>query len=101
MKTEETQGSFITLIRMLVTKAEQARKLEADTDTVPVSETDSVPVYPRAAVVAKLLVLRALSKKIQDRLAEEDRYCERVFRYSTPNPSASSFASSSLRRALK
>lgn len=89
MRTQKTQGSFITLIRTFLAKAKEV------SDVASNASTDGAPVHPRADVVANLLVLRALSSKIQERLAEDDRGGERVFRYNSSPPSKPSYASSS------
>ncbi len=93
MRTQHSQGSFITLIRTLLAKAKEV------SDAASNADTESVPLHPRdlrVEAVANLLVLRELSRKIQERLAEEDnRHGERVFRYSSSPPPNPPYASSS------
>lgn len=96
MKTELTQGLFITLIslaRTLTTTANQPACIAPSPD-----EADTVPIPTRADLAANLLVLRTLSRAVHDRLEVENHAGERVFRYSSPG--ASSCASPSLKRVL-
>src|SRR4051812_24418830 len=92
MRAQGTSGLFISLIRTLLTKAGESRRVEAEAeaDTVPVVNSDIVPIYPRVDVMAHLLVLRVLSRKVQERLAETDRLGDRVFRYSSSGTCTSS-----------
>ena len=91
MRTQNRQGSFITLIRTLLTKAKEVSDVAANADT------QSSPIHPRAEVVANLLVLRAISVRMQERLAEEERLAERVFRYSSSDPCAAGCSSLRIR----
>ncbi len=96
MKTELTQGLFITLItlaRTLTISANQPACIAPSPD-----EADTVPIPPRVNVAANLLVLRTLSRAVHDRLEIEKHAGERVFRYSSSG--ASSCASPSLKRVL-
>ncbi len=95
MRTQDTQGSFITLIRTFLAKAKEL------SDAASTADTGSVPIPPRAGVVANLLVLRVLSIKLQERLSDQDRLGERVFRYSSSDPFAPRSASSSLPGVVK
>lgn len=80
MKMRDTQRALITFLRTLVTKVNNVA-------TVPAiamdATSDAVSVYPRAGMAADLFLLRALSKTIQSRLAEEARVTERTFRFSS------------------
>lgn len=94
MRTQDTQGSFITLIRTFLAKAQEV------SEGVSVADPSNVATNPRAEVVANLLVLRALPVRLQERLGDEDQPGEKVFRYSSSKPCATSDASS-LRVGLK
>jgi hypothetical protein len=98
MRTQDTQGSFITLIRTFLAKAKEVSDVAPAAST---ADTGSVPVHPRADVVANLLLLRVLSGKLQERLADQDRLGDRVFRYSSSDPCVRCSASSSLSGVLK
>lgn len=92
MKTEVRQGLFITLInlvRTLTAQPNQAAGVAPNTD-----DADTVPISPRPDAVANLLLLRALSRAVQDRLATGADCNERVFRYSSSQPCTTSFSSS-------
>jgi len=69
-------------MRALLAQAKEASEIASNADT------ESVPIHPRANVVANLLILRGLSIKIQERLADEDQHSEKVFRYSSSNTCA-------------
>jgi len=82
MSTRDTQGSFIRIIWALIVKVKELT-------------ATSVPIHPRADVVADLLLLPVVTRGTQRRQAEEARLSHMVFRYSSSNPCASSCASSS------
>ena len=83
MKTRDTQGSFITLIWTLMAKVKE------------ITNGNGVITYPRADMVADLLLLPVVSRTMQRQLVEEARVSNLVFRYSSSPPRASSCASSS------
>jgi hypothetical protein len=97
MRTQDTQGSFITLIQRFLAKVKEISDVASADSTVDIA---SGSVHPRADVVANLLMLRVLSLKIQKRLADEERVSERIFRYCSSNPQTP-FSVSSLRGVLK
>src|SRR5271157_4917148 len=70
MKTRESQGSFIDVIRTLMAKVQQ---LSAANVSIP----------PRADLVAGFLLLPIASRSVQRRRAEETRLSNLVFRYSS------------------
>lgn len=82
MKTQEKQGSFIVLIWTLIAKVKQ------------VTNARCVPIYPRADMVASLLLGPVIFRCMQRRQAEEARLSQRVFRYSSARPYLPSFTSS-------
>jgi hypothetical protein len=88
MKTRDTQGSFIILIWALIAKVEQ------------LTNVPGVSTYPRAELVADLLLRPLVCRSMQRQQAEEARLSQRVFRYSGSHPSTPSCASSSLSRLL-
>ncbi len=94
MRTQDTQGTLITLIRTFLAKTKEISDV-ASADSIV--DTASVSLHPRADVVANLLMLRVLFMKIQKRLADEDRLSERIFRYSSSNPCSPTGAFSYLR----
>jgi hypothetical protein len=71
MKTRDTQGSFILLIRTLIAKVKE------------LTEAPTVPIPPRADLVADLFLRPVVCRSMQRRQAEEARVDERVFRYSS------------------
>ena len=75
MKTREMQGSFIALI---------------STPTVKEVAAESVPIHPRANFMAELLLQSVVSRTTQRRLAEDASLSDRVYRFSSANPSFSS-----------
>jgi len=98
MKAETRQGLFITLInlvRTLTAQPNQAAGIAQNTD-----DADTVPITPRPEAVANLLVLRALSRAVQQRLETRENANERVFRYSSSSSSASSGALPPLKQVL-
>lgn len=73
MKTRESQGSFIAVIWMLMVKVQELC-------------TAGVPIHPRADLAAGLLLGPVVSRSLQRRRAEEARFSNRVFRYSSSSP---------------
>jgi len=94
MKTEVRQGLFITLINLVRTLTAQPNLAAGVAQNT--GDADTVPLTPRPEAVATLLVLRALSRAAQDRLAMGEDSTERVFRYSSSQQRSASYVSSSL-----
>ncbi len=83
MRTQDTQGSFITLIQRFLAKVKEISEV-ASADSTADAASASIP--PRVEVVANLFMLHVLCLKIQKRLADQDRLSERIFRYSSSDP---------------
>ncbi len=75
MKTQDTQGSFITLIWTLIAKVKD------------VTSATSVPIHPRADMATDLLLQPVVFRGMQRRLAEEASLSPRVFRFSSSGDS--------------
>ncbi len=73
MKTRDTQGAFITLIWTLIAKVKE------------VTQTERLPIHPRAELVAELLLQSVVSRSTQRRLAEDASLNHRVYRFSSVN----------------
>jgi hypothetical protein len=71
MKTQDAQGSFITLIWTLIAKVKD------------VTTASSVPIPPRADMVTDLFLQPVVSRTMQRRLVEEACLNPRVFRFSS------------------
>ncbi len=71
MNTQDMQGSFITLIWTLIGKVKD------------VTNAESVPVPPRADMVADLLLQPMVSRSMHRELVEEALLRPRVFRFSS------------------
>ena len=79
MKTQDWQGSFITVIWTLIEKVKEVT-------------ADSVPIHPRAEVADDLFLLPVVSRAIQRRLVEDAHLSDLVFRYSSSDQCAAFWA---------
>jgi hypothetical protein len=75
----KTQGSFINLIWALIAKIKE------------VTRAPIVHIHPGAEVVAGLFLVPVICRNTMRGQAEEACLSERVFRYSSSQPFASSF----------
>lgn len=80
METHDTQGLFMIIIWTLIARVKE------------LTESPIVPIHPRADLVTDLFLRPVISRSIRRQEAEDARLRNRIFRYSSPHPCASSCA---------
>ena len=95
MNTQDLQGSFITLIWTLIAMVK-------DITNVDITKADSVPVHPRADMVANLLLQPMVSRSMHRELVEEARLSPRVYRFSSvANATPACWSGRSLKSSMR